>query len=92
MGTSVHHPGVDLAKAIDEFLADGEPVPTVAEFRGRAISLDSIDELQGLFKEVASYQLDGAPMVDEDGHPTVLGDFIRRRWSQVKAQKPEAAE
>lgn len=90
MGTSVHHPGIDLAKAIDEFLADGEPVPTVAEFRDRAIGLDSIDELQSLFGEVSSYQLDGAPMVDEDGHPTVLGDFIRRRWSHVKARKPEA--
>lgn len=89
MGTSHHHPGIDLAKAIDEFLADGAQIPTVAEFRSRAIESDSVEELRELFREVSSYQLRGAPMVDADGKPTVLGDFITKRSTQVKMAAPD---
>lgn len=90
IGAVYPQPGIDLAQEIDGFLSEGVAVPTVAEYRERALSLDTVDELRGLFKEVSAYQLQGAPMLDGDGHPTVLGDFISRQAVRVKAQKSEA--
>jgi hypothetical protein len=84
MGSTHPHPGIDLAVKVAEFLADGTAVPTVAEYRDRAMQLDTVDGLRELFEEVAGHQLDGAPMLDDDGHPTVLGDFIRQRATAIK--------
>lgn len=89
MGAAYPHPGVELATKVDEFLSEGAPVPPVSSYRGRAIELETIEELHGLFKEVAGHQLDGAPMLDDAGHPTILGDFIRKRATEVKVRNPE---
>ncbi|WP_043735495.1 ATP-binding protein [Nocardia asiatica] len=83
-------PGIELAKEVDDFLSEGEPVPTVAEYRERALELSSVEELRALFEEVAAHQLDGAPMLDDGGRPTILGDFLRKRATQVKMRNPEA--
>jgi hypothetical protein len=90
IGAAYTKPGVELAVKVAEFLADGAQVPPVMEYRERAMELDSVDDLRKLFEEVAGHQLDGAPMLDDGGFPTVLGDFIRKRASQVKMRNPEA--
>jgi hypothetical protein len=90
MGASYPHPGVELAQAVDTFLAEGAPVPPVAEYRDRAIALDTVEELRALYSEVSGHQLDGAPMLDPEGRPTILGDFISRRGTEVKMRNPEA--
>lgn len=90
IGAAYPKPGVELAKAVDVFLAEGAEVPPVSAYRDRAIQLETIDELHGLFKEVAGHQLDGAPMLDDAGRPTILGDFIRKRATEVKVRNPEA--
>lgn len=92
VGSTHPRPGVDLAKAIEEFLADGAQIPTVAEFRSRASETDSLEELRELFREVSSYQLRGAPMIDGDGKPTVLGDFITKRSAELKMLQAEAPD
>lgn len=84
MGSTHPRPGVELAQEIDKFLAEGAAVPTVGEYRDRALKLDTVDELRALFEEVSGHQLDGAPMLDDAGHPTILGDFIRKRASHIK--------
>lgn len=89
IGAVYPHPGVELAQEIDVFLSDGAEVPSVASYRDRAIALDTIEDLHVLFKEVAGHQLDGAPMLDDAGHPTILGDFIRKRATEVKVRNPE---
>ena len=78
-------PGEELAATIQEWLSDGEQVPTVAEYRKRAMALKSMDELKALFVEVSGHRMAAAPTVDEDGNPTVLGDFIKRCATAVKA-------
>lgn len=90
IGAVYPHPGVELAQEIDAFLSEGAEVPPVSAYRDRAIELDTIEELHGLFKEVAGHQLDGAPMLDNAGRPTILGDFIRKRATEVKMRNPEA--
>lgn len=92
MGAAYRQPGMELAAKVAEFLAEGAPRPTVAEYRGHALQLDTVDELKALFDEVARYQLDGAPMLDEDGQPTILGDFIRACATRIKARGKELAQ
>lgn len=84
-------PGEDFAKQIADWLAEGDKVPTVAEYRKQALKLEDVDELKDLFEEVAAYRLAVAPTVDGDGNPTVLGDLIRRRWTFVKNADKEAS-
>lgn len=85
MGSVYPKPGIELAQAIDEFLSEGVVVPTVAEYRDRALQIDTVDDLRALFAEAAAHQLEGAPMLDDGGHPTVLGDYIKNRASQIRA-------
>ena len=85
MGASYQRPGVELAVKVAEFLADGKQIPTVAEYRQRAGELSTRDELLALYNEVREHQLDGAPMLDDEGRPTVLGDFITARGRAAKA-------
>jgi hypothetical protein len=90
MGAAYPLPGVELAVKVAEFLADGIEVPTVAALRQRAIDVETVEELRDLWTEVRSYQLDGAPMLDDDGRPTILRDFINRRGTEIKVRNPEA--
>ena len=69
-------PGEDFAKQIESWLSDGEQVPSVAEYRTQALALDSADDLRSLWNEVKNHRLTGAPTVDRESNPTVLGDFI----------------
>lgn len=86
-------PGEELAHTIAEWLSDGEKVPTVSEYRKRALALGSRAELTALFEEVSGHRLSAAPTIDGDGHPTVLGDLIRDCFrSANKEPSTDAAE
>lgn len=85
-GAIIPFPGEDLADQIAAWLSDGEQVPTVAEYRKRAFTLESVDELRALFEEVSGHRLHTAPTVDADGNPTVLGDLIRARATAIKQE------
>jgi len=85
-GAVVPMPGEELAHQIRDWLADGQKVPTVAEFRKRALSCTSVDELRSLYDEVVGHRMIGAPTVDEHQRPTVLGDFIKHLATVVKVK------
>jgi len=91
-GLVVAKPGVELAATISDWLADGVPVPTISEYRDRAMKLRTVDELKALFEEVESAQMTNAPTVGPDDRPTVLGDFIRHLATQMNAQPPQQPE
>jgi hypothetical protein len=84
VGATIPKPGVELAAKILDFCSEGTPTIPVSEFRDRAIAATTVDELRELFKEVAAARLDGAPMLDQQGRPTVLRDFLTARAAQVK--------
>ena len=84
-------PGEELATTIRDWLSDGTKVPTVSEYRKRALKMTSVDDLKALFEEVSGHRLASAPTVDGDGHPTVLGDLIRSHATMVKNTQPEAS-
>ncbi len=79
VGATIPRPGVELAKQIVAFCSEGSPVPPISEFRSRATAAATVEELKALFEEAARYRLDAAPMLDDDGQPTVLGDFLREQ-------------
>jgi hypothetical protein len=83
-------PGSELADKIGDWLSDGAKVPTVAEYRKKALALKSVDGLKELFDEVSGHRMASAPTIDGDGHPTVLVDLIRSLATTVK-NTPEAA-
>lgn len=89
MGMAIPKPGIELAVQVSEWLADGSPVPLVSEFRDKAMTLQSYEELLALYKEVAHHHLDGAPMLDDDRKPTTLGEFIRTRGIEARSRVPE---
>ena len=84
-------PGEEFAATIQEWLSDGAKVPTVSEYRKKALALKSVDELKALFDEVSSHKLAGAPTVDEHQRPTILGDLIRARATTVKLEEKTEA-
>ncbi|NKS17349.1 AAA family ATPase [Rhodococcus hoagii] len=78
-GQAIAKPGVELARTIADWLADGVEVPSIGEYRDRAAGADSRDALLEILREVEAAQLSNAPTVDEEGRPTVLRDFIVAR-------------
>lgn len=87
VGATYDNPGIDLAREVDAFLSDGEAVASIADYRQRALALSAVDELRALYVEVQHHQLDGAPMLDDTGRPTVLGDYIRKLATVMNGRK-----
>lgn len=77
-------PGEELAEQIEQWLSEGEQVPTVSQYRKEALKMTSLEDLKALFEEVSGHRLTSAPTIDADGHPTVLGDLIRSHATAVK--------
>lgn len=69
-------PGEELARTIRDWLADGTKIPTVSEYRKKALAATAGPDLKALYDEVVGHRMDIAPTVDADGKPTVLGDLI----------------
>lgn len=87
------HPGVDLARTISDWLADGIDVPSVAEYRDRVVGAESRGPLLEILREVEAAQLSNAPTVDDEGRPTVLRDFIVARGQSLPEQgAPEVGD
>lgn len=72
----VPHPGDELAAQVRDWLSEGDKVPTVAEYRKRALAMETKAQLKELFDEVTGHRLTAAPTVDAEGRSTVLGDLI----------------
>ncbi|QRZ05920.1 ATP-binding protein [Mycolicibacterium austroafricanum] len=81
-------PGEELAHQIADWLSEGDKIPTVAEYRKRALAMTSVDDLKALFDEVSSHRMASAPTVDRDQNPTVLGDLIKATATRVKMANP----
>lgn len=84
-GAVIANPDQELAEKIAEWLADGEELPTPAEYRTRALATGmTFDELRALHTEAKKAGQLGAPVVDEDGIPTTLGDLIVARGTAAR--------
>ncbi len=71
-------PGPELADQIRDWLSDGDQVPSIAEYRSRALAAGTGDDLRALYREVEQNRLLAGPTIDLSGEPTVLGDLINQ--------------
>ena len=72
----IPEPGAELAGTIAEWLAEGADAPGPLEYREKALGLKTFEECKVLWDEVRARGLVNAPVVDEHGKGTVLGDLI----------------
>jgi DNA polymerase III delta prime subunit len=83
-GAVVPRPGGEFAATIRDWLADGEDVPGPLLYRSQALDADADEAgLRALYYVVRGAGLLNAPVTDEDGNPTVLGDLIVARGKRV---------
>lgn len=77
-------PGEEFGEQIKAWLTEGAAIPTVAEYRKKALTLKTVDELKALYEEAWAHKLTSAPTVDENQNPTLLGEFIKATATRVK--------
>jgi hypothetical protein len=69
----------------EEVLSEGVAPPTLEEYRQRGRAASTEEELKVLFEEATRYQLAGAPMLDDQGDPTILADYLRGLVALLRA-------
>lgn len=88
-GAVVPQPGPGLAETIRDWLAEGEEVEGPLSFRATALDdATTIEALRQMLTDVKAKGLFNAPVTDENGAPTVLGELITARG---RALAPKAA-
>lgn len=78
-------PGPDLAVTIREWLEQGDTLPDAVDFRSRALAATTAEELREVGRQARAAGLMGAPVSDEDDHPTILEAFLLARLATVQA-------
>ncbi|MER7078162.1 MULTISPECIES: ATP-binding protein [Bacteria] len=81
----VPEPGAELAATIRDWLADGDAAPGALDYRARALGMASADDLLALWYEAERAGLRHAPITDDQGQPTTLGELIKARGTAAKA-------
>jgi hypothetical protein len=85
----IAHPGADLAERILAWIDGGEKLPDSRDYRDMAVNPNTThDELRAMYREVKRRNLLGAPVVDEHGDDTNLGQLLERLGLE---RKPEAS-
>jgi len=85
-GAVIQKPGAEFAATIRDWLAEGEDVPGPLLFRSKALDPDAtVADLKALWEIVRDAGLLNAPLVDEHGNPTVLGDLVVARGRAIGA-------
>jgi hypothetical protein len=88
----IDRPGNDLADLVGEWVADGERRPTVAEYRDRALGDEqTAATLRELYNELDRELMLGAPTVDGDGNPTLLGDLVMNRGRALRDREQKTS-
>lgn len=82
----VPQPGPELATTIRDWLSDGTEAPGALEYRARALDLAGRDELLALYREVERAGMLNAPITDDEGRPTTVGQLIRERGQSAQGR------
>lgn len=90
-GLIVPKPSKDFAEVIRAWLDDGVSAEaTVAELRDGALDKWATrDDLLALYKRVERLGLLAAPVTDDTGEPTVLGDLIKTRGREAAGRQAQ---
>lgn len=88
----VPKPGPELADTINDWLSDGESVMGPMEYREQALKAGTAAELRALWEKVRKLGIAGAPVMDQHGVATVLGDMIGDLGQTMLADEKRAKE
>jgi hypothetical protein len=81
----ITRPGRDLVDTLAEWLGQGEPMPSIMDYRDRAIDPSAtVEVLREIFREASRRNLIAAPLMDENGDVTTLGALINRLGAERK--------
>jgi hypothetical protein len=84
-GAVIEHPDAVLADTISTWLSEGEPLPGPLDYREKALASESYQAARQLHDEVKTAGLLGAPVLDDAGKPTVLGELIVAIGTRLRA-------
>lgn len=88
----IAEPGPDLADTINAWLSDGEATAGPMDYREQALKAGTAAELRTLWEKVRKLGISGAPVMDEQDVPTVLGDLIRDLGQTKTADEKRAQQ
>ena len=84
-GAVVQKPTIELGETIRAWLEDGTAVEPVEDLISEAKRADAtFEDLGALMQKVRARRVEGAPMLDDDGRPTTLGQHIQDRGMQMR--------
>jgi hypothetical protein len=86
----INRPGGDLGRQILDWLSDGKPQPTVADYLAQLEAATTREQLQELWRTVSARRLLAAPCLDPDGEPTTLAQLIHARGARLAPGAPVA--
>ena len=76
---AIVRPGVELAETILAWIDSGEKLPDARDYRDEACDpATEYERLRAMYSEVKRRNLLGAPVVDEHGDETNLGQMLER--------------
>jgi hypothetical protein len=86
----IPHPGAALAERILAWIDGGEKLPDCREYRDRALHPNTTHaELKAMYREVKRRNLLGAPIVDDHGDETTLGQLLERLGFERRPQEAQ---
>ena len=92
-GAVIRRPDEEFGRAVLAWLDDGVKLPAVEDYMDQAMRPDAtFAELGALHAEVSRRNLLGAPMLDDAGEPTTLGDLINAKGRVAQQREREAAK
>ncbi len=89
-GAVLKKPGEDFARTVAAWLDDGVAGgPTAAQLRDEALDpYATFEELRALYRRAQDAALLGAPVVDDTGEGTTLGELVTARGRTARAAAP----
>lgn len=93
MDQRINRPGQPMVDTLAAWLGEGEPDTTVTDLRDEAIDpWASRDDLFALLKRVEQQGLLNAPVTDDEGSPTTLGELIKVKGREAAAREAAAKQ
>jgi len=87
----VNRPGTDLGKLVLDWLSDGKPLPTVADYLADLEAATTLDQVRDLWHAVKGRNLGATPCIAPDGTSTTLIKLIEARGSKLAPGAPAPA-
>jgi hypothetical protein len=84
-------PGPEIAVTIRDWMEQGSPELGAFDYRQKILDAGTVDDLKALWDSVTAEGLRHAPITDQMGSPTTLGELIGEQKKALEATPPAPA-